>query len=197
MCLSLRTNNMLGTMKKIMIVAVAMMMIAGCAKKKENRTIIAPKEEKVEIKGPIEMQTIEGEDMPVEWLDKTYLIVVDRWADKTLPMVEDENGQQAYDNRIRLRVKRQDGSVFFDREFTKVDFRPYIDEVTKKRGVLLGIVFDRVDGDNLVFGASVGSPDVLSDEYRPMALTISRMGNMSIKVVDDQGDRIVEEEEGV
>lgn len=172
-------------------------MLASCAKKKESRTIIAPKVVAEEKHGPIEMQTIEGEDLPVEWLDKTYLIVVDRWADKTLPMVEDENGQQAYDNRIRVKVKRKDGSVFFEREFTKVDFRPYIDEVTRTRGVLLGIVFDKVDGDNLVFGASVGSPDVLSDEYRPMALTINRMGTMKISVVDDQGERIEEEEEGV
>ena len=96
-------------------------------------------------------------------------------------MVEYENGKKAYDNRIRLEVKRKDGSVFFTREFTKKDFERYVDDITKKRGVLLGIVLDRADEDNLIFGASVGSPDVLSDEYVPMELILNRMGSVTIK----------------
>ena len=45
---------------------------------------------------------------------------------------------------------------------------------------LLGIVFDKAEGDNLVFAASVGSPDRMSDEYVPLVLKISRFGDVRI-----------------
>ena len=47
-------------------------------------------------------------------------------------------------------------------------------------GALLGIVFDKAEGNNLCFAASVGSPDITSDEYLPLVLRISRMGAVSI-----------------
>ena len=76
-----------------------------------------------------------------------------------------------------------------------------LDENTKKNGVLLGIVLDRADGDNLIFAASVGSPDVLSDEFIPMVLTVGRMGDVSIKrdtTMDTSNDQEQQEEdEGV
>ena len=69
--------------------------------------------------------------------------------------------------------------------------------------MLLGIVLDRADGDNLIFAASVGSPDAMSDEYIPMLLTVSRMGDVSIKrdtTMDADSGREqadTEEDEGV
>lgn len=45
---------------------------------------------------------------------------------------------------------------------------------------MLGIVFDRADGGSLIFAASVGSPDKMSDEYVPLVLTISRGGTVNI-----------------
>ena len=68
----------------------------------------------------------------------------------------------------------------FKRVFTKADFLSYIDSGTKKHGALLGIVYVEAEGDWLFFAASVGSPDVTSDEYIPMVLKISRMGAVSI-----------------
>lgn len=47
-------------------------------------------------------------------------------------------------------------------------------------GALLGIVYVKAEGDYLYFAASVGSPDVTSDEYVPLVLKISRMGSISI-----------------
>jgi hypothetical protein len=40
-------------------------------------------------------------------------------------------------------------------------------------------VFDRADGDDLVFGASVGHPQ--SDEYIPLVIRLTRMGELSIR----------------
>ena len=45
---------------------------------------------------------------------------------------------------------------------------------------MLGIVLDKADGDYLRFAASVGSPDVLSDQFVPLVMTIHRMGGVSI-----------------
>ena len=39
---------------------------------------------------------------------------------------------------------------------------------------------DRAEGDNLLFAASVGSPDKMSDEYIPLLLKVSRQGKVSI-----------------
>ena len=67
-------------------------------------------------------------------------------------------------------------------------------------------MLDRADGDNLIFAASVGSPDVLSDEFIPMVLTVTRMGDVSIKRdttmdtsngQDQNDDEEAEEDEGV
>ena len=68
---------------------------------------------------------------------------------------------------------------FFNHTFTKVDFRDYIDG-TYSDGALVGIVLDRAEGDNLLFAASVGSPDKMSDEYIPLLLKVSRQGKVSI-----------------
>ncbi len=185
-------------MKAYLIILLSLLLMVSCGKKKESRTIIVPKMEAEKVTGPLEMQAINNAENEVEWLGTTYKVVVNRQVDKDLPMVEYENGKKAYDNRIRLEVKRKDGSVFFTREFTKKDFERYVDDITKKRGVLLGIVLDRADEDNLIFGASVGSPDVLSDEYVPMELILNRMGSVTIKK-STQLDAIQEqpEDEGV
>ena len=58
-------------------------------------------------------------------------------------------------------------------------------------GALLGIVFDKAEGDNLCFAASVGSPDITSDEYLPLVLKISRMGAVSISK-----DQVLDTESG-
>ena len=116
-------------------------------------------------------------------------------------MVEVEPGKKAYDNRINLRILRPDGTEFFNRDFTKSAFAGCLDETTKDSGVLLGIVLDRAEGDDLIFAASVGSPDVLSDEIIPMVLTVTRMGEVSIQrdttMDTSNGQEQEEEDEGV
>ena len=68
-----------------------------------------------------------------------------------------------------------------------------VDAEYLKKSALLGIVFDRVDGNNIVFAASVGQPDVLSDDYVPMLVTVSRSGNVTISK-DTRLDSDVEED---
>ena len=103
-----------------------------------------------------------------------------RVADRSLPIVNDGTGSRYYDNKITLRVTRNDGSEFFARTFKKSDFSAYIDGSFDKNCALLGIVFDKVEDGVLRFAASVGSPDKASDEYIPLVLKISRSGSVSI-----------------
>lgn len=183
----------------IVLLAVLSLMMMSCKEKKTPTVIIAPKPVQEVRKDPSRMQEI-NQEMNVDWIGKTYKVVIRRVSDESLQMVQDESGTKYFDNVITLKVIRPDGTEFFSRTFKKDDFSNYLDEKTRKNGALLGIVLDRAEGDNLIFAASVGSPDRLSDEYVPMVMTLSRMGNVSIKndtELDTTVDRAEEEDDGV
>lgn len=173
-------------MKKIQLLTVLLMvaLMMSCGKKKENNDIIVPTAEVVKPKAPISMQPYD-QQQEVEWLDKSYQVIINRMADENLHMVQDETGQKFIDNRITLRVIRADGSEFFKKVFIKGDFDSQLDDDYRQTGILEGLVFDKVDGNNLVFAGSVSHPQ--TDEYIPLVVTLSNFGNVSIKR-DDQMD---------
>jgi len=119
------------------------------------------------------------DEKQVTWIGKTYYITISRQPSDSLPMVKDETGQKYVDNVFRLAVSRKDGSVFFSRTFTKKSLMQYLDDDFSRTGVFEGLVFDKAEGDYLLFGASVGHPQ--SDEYIPLVFKLSRMGDLSIK----------------
>ena len=168
--------------RSIYRIFIALGIIAGvcfsCKEEKKSTQIIVRKKVEEKVSAVQKMGDYQ-QRREFEWLEKTYTVSVEFKADPELPLVMD--GKQRYfDNRIRLRILRPDGSEFFNREFTKADFLPYLDNTYGKEGALLGIVLDRAEGDNLLFAASVGSPDKSSDEYLPLVMKISRMGNVTI-----------------
>lgn len=168
-------------MKRIMIFAglVAIVaVLASCGGKKKSEDIIAPRVEKVQLKAPIRMQDYTDE-RDVAWIGKTYQVVIARKSSDSLAMVKDEVGQKYVDNIFTLTVSRADGSVFFKRTFTKASLNSYLDDDFRNTGIFEGFVFDKADGDWLVFGASVGHPQ--TDEYIPFVIRLSRMGDLVIK----------------
>ena len=173
-------------MKKIQLLAALLMAVLAisCGKKKESKDIIVPTAEVVKPKAPISMQPY-SQQQEVAWLDKSYQVFINRVADDSLRMVQDETGQKFVDNRITLRVVRADGSVFFKKVFTKATFNAQLDDDYRQTGILEGLVFDKVDGNNLVFAGSVSHPQ--TDEYIPLVVTVSNFGNVTIKR-DDQMD---------
>ena len=173
-------------MKKIQLLAALLMAVLAisCGKKKESKDIIVPTAEVVKPKAPISMQPY-SQQQDVAWLDKSYQVFINRVADDSLRMVQDETGQKFVDNRITLRVVRADGSVFFKKVFTKSTFDAQLDDDYRQTGILEGLVFDKVDGNNLVFAGSVSHPQ--TDEYIPLVVTVSNFGNVTIKR-DDQMD---------
>ena len=151
----------------------------GCVKKKDTNNIITHKEEKKRPK-PIQKVGDFSQTRVVSWLGHNVKITTERLADKDLSLVQDENGNKYYDNKITLKIQRSDGSIFLERVFYKSDFSKFIDTSADKTTALLGVVFDRINGDHLLFAASVGSPDNMSDEFIPLVLKVSKSGSLSI-----------------
>lgn len=172
-------------MKRVLPLLVTAMLVASASllscteKKKNDGIIIAPKPV---VEKPRQTQRMSGYEQSrnVEWLGSTYKVVMKREADTSLPLAESDDHMRYYDNSITIRVVRKDGTTFFDRTFRKTDFSAWLDDDTRKTGALLGLVFVEAKGDYLVFAGSVGSPDVMSDEYVPLLVKVSRMGAVSI-----------------
>lgn len=85
----------------------------------------------------------------VEWLGNHYKVVVKREADHELPIIQLDKTNKYYDNKITIRILRSDGTEFFNHTFTKAAFESNLDKKTKSTGALLGIVFDKAEGNNL------------------------------------------------
>lgn len=192
-------------MKKHLLALVTMSVaicLASCGGKKEKTDIIARKPIVVRAKETRAMGD-HRESRKVQWIGASYTVDTEFKADKSLPLISDGE-QKYYDNRATVKILRKDGTVFFNRTFSKADFINQID-ASYKDGALLGVVYDKCDGDNMYFAASVGSPDKSSDEYVPLVVKISRFGDVSIKkdaTLDTQSEMgtsntTAEEEKGV
>ena len=164
------------------------MAMSGCGSKKKSDQIITQRVVKKAPQQPVKMQEY-NDEREVPWIGKSYHVAVSRMPSDSLPMVKDETGQKFVDNIFTLTVSREDGSVFFSRQFTKAFFTNYITDVYRKAGILEGIVFDKADGDWLEFAASVGLPQ--TDEYIPLVIRLSRMGELTVSQdtqMDTNGD---------
>ena len=163
----------------ILFVACVLGTFTACQEKKKSDVIIAPKPVAPKPKQTQKMSAYE-QSRDVEWLGSKYKVVVKREADTSLPLAEGDDNTKYYDNKIQVRILRADGTEFFNHTFLKTDFTGYMDDNFKDKGALLGVVYTGADADNLIFAASVGSPDVTSDEYVPLVVKISRYGSISI-----------------
>ena len=160
-----------------MALAFVGLITVSCGKKKQHDDIIVQETETPQPQGPIRMQDYK-DVKDIQWLGKQYQIEVTRTADDSLKMVKDETGQQFVDNRITLRVIRTDGSIFCTKTFTKSAFDGCLDDDYRKTGILEGFVFDKAEGNQLYFAASVCHPQ--TDEYIPMVVTVSNFGDVGV-----------------
>lgn len=172
---------------------VAIVVLTACGGKKKSDDIITQRVVKAKLSEPVKMQEYVDE-RDIQWIGRTYHVAIHRQPADSLAKVKDETGQQFVDNIITLAVSREDGSVFFSRKFTKRDFTQYIDDDYRQTGILEGFVFDKADGDWLDFAASVSHPQ--TDEYIPLVVRLSRMGELSVRrdTQLDTNSRIEEEE---
>lgn len=197
---------MIKTLFYAFLITIFTLLQIGCQKKKDTTNIITHKEEKKQPK-PVQKVGDFSQTRVVSWFGHNVKITTERLADKDLPLVQDENGNKYYDNKIILKIQRSDGSIFLERVFYKSDFSKFIDISADKTTALLGVVFDKLDGNHLIFATSVGSPDNMSDEFIPLILKVSKSGSLSIyrdSQIDTNDGSIltgtnttVEEDEGV
>ena len=163
--------------KSVMALVFVGLITVSCGKKKQHDDIIVQETETPQPQAPIRMQDYK-DIKDVQWLGKQYQVEVTRTADDSLKMVKDELGQQFVDNRITLRVIRSDGSIFCTKTFTKSAFDGCLDDDYRKTGILEGFVFDKAEGNQLYFAASVCHPQ--TDEYIPMVVTVSNFAEVGI-----------------
>lgn len=162
-------------MRYALIVIMALLAVVSCKKNDRQEDIIVEKVIEKPQDGPESMSDDE-QTGSVKWISGAqYTCVIRREADKELPVVTN-HGVRYYDNTVRLTVKRADGSVFFEKSFTKENFAPVLPQESKDNGVLLGINFDKVDGNNLIFVVSVGSPDETNEEFYYARMSLSNLG---------------------
>lgn len=157
----------------------AVMLVGGCKEKKQSDDIITSRVEVKKPSGPIRIQAY-ADFKEVQWLGRTYTVEWKRTPDDSLRMVSDETGQKYVDNRVSVKVIRTDGSVFFQKSFTKADFKSYLNDQYNRNGILEGLVFDEVDGNQLEFAASVSLPQS-EDEYIPLEVKVDNFGNITIE----------------
>lgn len=171
-------------MNKYSVVVMSCLVAMGltsCKEKKQSDIIITKKVETKKVPVGTQEMSPSSWSNKIEWLGNTYSVSITRAADKELPQVKDETGRKYYDNKIELTIKREDGSVFLSKTFTKDQFSSYTNNSYGRNGALLGLAFDRADGNCLYFGAGVGSPDTMSDEYVPLTVVVDKSGRVIIK----------------
>lgn len=97
--------------------------------------------------------------------------------DEELPEVVDEDGVKYKDNRFNLLITK-DGKTFFDRSFTKADFKSQLSSDFQKYGIMDGLRFNRIEDGKLIFNTCVSFPD--SDMSCPFILAIGPDGSYTI-----------------
>lgn len=104
--------------------------------------------------------------------------VITRLPDDALPKASDDEGNSYVDNRIVLNITAGKRS-FFSRTFVKSNFSGMIDSSFVKKGILEGLVFDKVKNGNLNFSVSIAYPQ--TDMYESLMIEVTPNGGMSVK----------------
>ena len=178
-------------------------LFVACEKKKENsnthNNIIVKPREKVEPDTIVhKMNEIDVTTDTIKWMGSTYKARVHRYTNDSLSIAVDENGKQYRNNLIKMVITRKDGSVFFEKVFSKATFESFLDEEYLKQNVLLGLVYNGNDSSNLHFLGSVGRPDILTEEFVPFNVYISKMGEVRVEkanLENLEGYKVFEEED--
>lgn len=120
----------------------------------------------------------------ISWVGGNYTVNITVKCDSSLPLASD-GVNRYYDNRVNVNIMRSDATSFFNHTFSKSDFKTYIDTDIYDKGALLGIIFEKVEGNNLKLAATIGNPDRSSDEFEPLEITVGHLGNISIAKSDN------------
>lgn len=169
-------------LRTIIIALLALVCIISCKKKEQEEDIIVEKVIEKPQEGPESMPE-DKQTGSVSWISNSeYSYAITRKADKELPIVKNHD-KEYYDNSVDVVITRADGSKFFEKKFSKTNFAPALPKEFKENGVLLGISFEKAEGNYLMFVVSVGSPDETNEEFYYARLKISNMSVTSAEKI--------------
>lgn len=169
-------------LRTIIIAFLALVCIVSCKKKEQEEDIIVEKVIEKPQEGPESMPE-DKQTGSVSWISNSeYSYAITRKADKELPIVKNHD-KEYYDNSVDVVITRADGSKFFEKKFSKTNFAPALPKEFKENGVLLGISFEKAEGNYLMFVVSVGSPDETNEEFYYARLKISNMAVTSAEKI--------------
>jgi hypothetical protein len=169
-------------LRTIIIALLALVCIVSCKKKEQEEDIIVEKVIEKPQEGP-ESMSDDRQTGSVTWISGAeYSYAITRSADKELPIVKNHD-KEYYDNSIDVVITRADGSKFFEKKFSKTNFAPALPKEFKENGVLLGISFEKAEGNYLMFVVSVGSPDETNEEFYYARLKISNLAVTSAEKI--------------
>lgn len=169
-------------LRTIIIALLALVCIISCKKKEQEEDIIVEKVIEKPQEGPESMPE-DKQTGSVSWISNSeYSYAITRKADKELPIVKNHD-KEYYDNSVDVVITRADGSKFFEKKFSKTNFAPALPKEFKENGVLLGISFEKAEGNYLMFVVSVGSPDETNEEFYYARLKISNLAVTSAEKI--------------
>lgn len=173
-------------MKRLLplVLVAALVVLGACKEKRQSTDIIATKYVPKQPQAPIAMPA-DAQTKNIDWQGKPYTIMIERVPADSLPQVTDENNQPYVDNRVKLKIVREDGSIFFQRTFTKASFNAYIDDSFRKNGILAGFRYDELENSGIEFSVVIALPDAIDDVFVPLELVVDRQGSISISRDDD------------
>jgi len=168
----------------VFALAISAMAVVACHEKNDSSNIITTRKPAKEIRKETQSVGDYSQSRVIDWKGSAFTVAVERKADKSLPLVDDGTGNKYYDNRITVSITGSDGNDVFSKVFTKADFAGHVEKEYLETGALLGVVFDRVEGDCAYFAASIGSPDNMSDDFVPLVVRLN-YGSRQMKIYRD------------
>ncbi|MEG0887965.1 MULTISPECIES: DUF4738 domain-containing protein [Bacteroides] len=165
-----------------LLLLLVIVVITACsgknANQKEDTQVVM--QDSTDAHGLQRMQVSKSETN-ITFKGKEYHSVISRTPDEELPLVTSEMGDTYVDNKIQLRLTRNN-DVVVSTTFTKSNFSAYVSAEFLSKSILEGIVYDKTTPQGMVFAASICYPQ--TDLYIPLSITISADGKMSIEKVE-------------
>lgn len=178
-------------MKHIYIIAALVIaFLTGCkSDKKSSQEVVKQmyQIESVDENTGLQRMQVSKISQDIACKGKKYKLWVERTPSDELPRVKSDMGLFA-DNKIKVKIARENGTTLFEKTFTKNDFAGHLSEKYLSRSVLEGLVFDDVrtaEKKEITLAASVSYP--MTDLYVPFKLVVSQDGKLSVSMDEDMG----------
>ena len=161
------------------MLAAVMLLMAGC--KGVGTEQCDSKQEETKTEGKVVVMPPYNFSEQIQYGNHNIEYRLERVAEDSVLVTDPETEERYADNHYVLTIVK-DGDAFFNRKFSKADFRPYLDGGFRKYGLLDGFRFSEVKDGNLLFGVCISYPD--SDMSAPFVVTVYKDGKFGIKVDD-------------